>query len=112
MKYKLYGLYSGDELVFVGRIRDTTEDWCDIFNYHLHILEQDRPHQNPMYKYMRDRVKQGHQVHIYPFSLLENMPDWKEEELERIRQGIVYALCPMGNWKEWGEKDLIEEEVV
>ena len=44
MKYKLYGLYSGDELVFVGRVGDTTDDWWDIFNYHLHILEQDRPH--------------------------------------------------------------------
>ena len=39
MKYKLYGLYSGDELVYVGKIEDTAQAYCEEFNLHLDILE-------------------------------------------------------------------------
>ena len=44
MKYKLYGLYSGDELVYVDRVKDTAEAMCDEFNLHLAILENGGKH--------------------------------------------------------------------
>ena len=44
MKYKLYGLFSGDELVYVGKIEDAAEAYCKEFNLHLAILEKGGKH--------------------------------------------------------------------
>jgi hypothetical protein len=44
MNYKLYGLFSGDELVYVGKVEDAAQAVCDEFNLHLAILEHGSKH--------------------------------------------------------------------
>ena len=44
MKDKLYGLFSGDELVYVGKVENTAQAMCDEFNLHLAILENGGKH--------------------------------------------------------------------
>jgi hypothetical protein len=58
MKYKLYGLFSGDELVYVGKIEDTIEAYCKEFDSHLEILENGGQHENYMYEYMLERKEE------------------------------------------------------
>ena len=46
---KLYGLYSGNELMYVDTVGETTMDWCDKCNYHLDILSNGGQHENELY---------------------------------------------------------------
>ena len=110
MKYKLYGLYSGDELVYVGKIEDTAQAVCDEFNLHLAILEHGSKHQNYMYEYMLERREEGQFVRM---TMLNEVPG--KEDIETVRLALVYALRPIGNWYEWhwteeeeGEKSIIQ----
>ena len=100
MKYKLYGLYSGDELVYVGKIEDTAQAYCEEFNLHLDILENGGQHQNYMYEYMLER---GDSIRMH---ILYELPG---ADVEAIRTALVYALRPIGNWYEWNWLEEKEE---
>lgn len=102
MKYKLYGLYSGDELVYIGKVEDTAEATCDEFNLHLAILQNGGKHQNYMYEYMLDRHQEGQRIRM---TLLNEVPGNADPEM--VRLALVYALRPTGNWHEW---HWVEEE--
>ena len=109
MKYKLYGLYSGDELVFVGKIEDTAEAYCKEFDSHLAILENGGQHENYMYEYMLERREEDYLIRM---TMLHEVPG--KEDIEEVRLMLVYALRPIGNENEWrwteeteGEKSII-----
>ena len=103
MKYKLYGLYSGDELVYVGKIEDAAEAYCKEFNLHLAILEKGGKHQNYMYEYMLDRKEEGHSIRMH---MLYESPG---ANVEVSRLALVYTLRPIGNWYEWNWLEEKEE---
>ena len=103
MKYKLYGLYSGDELVYVDRVKGTAEAMCDEFNLHLAILENGGKHQNYMYEYMLERKEEGHNIRM---SVLYELPG---VDVEVARVVLVYTLRPIGNWYEWNWLEEKEE---
>ena len=103
MKYKLYGLFSGDELVYVGKIEDTAEAYCKEFNLHLAILEKDGKHQNYMYEYMLGRREEGHSIRMH---MLYELPG---ADVEATRAALVYTLRPIGNWYEWNWLEEKEE---
>ena len=93
MKYKLYGLFSGD----VGKIEDTAQAYSEELNLHLAILANE----NYMYEYMLDRQEEGHSVRM---SMLHELPG---ADVEATRVALVYTLRPIGNWHEW---HLLEEK--
>lgn len=95
MKYKLYGLYSGDELVYIDKVEDTAEAMCDEFNLHLAILENGGKHQNYMYEYMLERREEGQHIRM---TMLNEVPGNADSEM--VRLALVYALRPTGNWHE------------
>ena len=95
MKYKLYGLFSGDELVYVGKIEDTAQAYSDELNLHLAILANGNKHENYMYEYMLNRQEEGHSVRM---SMLYELPG---ADVEATRVALVYTLRPIGNWHEW-----------
>ena len=80
----------------MGKIDDTAEAYCEEFNLHLSILENDGKHQNYMYEYMRDRREEGYGIRM---SMLYELPG---ADVEVVRVALVYALRPIGNWYEWG----------
>lgn len=111
MKYKLYGLYSSDELAYVGKVEDTAQAVCDEFNLHLAILEKGSKHQNYTYEYMLERREEGQFIRM---TMLNEVPG--KEDIEAVRFALVYALRPIGNWYEWnwleeqeeGERSIIQ----
>lgn len=103
MNYKLYGLYSGDELIYVGKVENTAEAYCKEFNLHQSILANGGKHQNYMYEYMLERKEEGHSVRM---RMLYELPG---TDIEVMRVALVYALRPTGNWYEWNWLEEKEE---
>jgi hypothetical protein len=99
----LYGLFSGDELVYVDKIEDTAQAYSDAINLHRVILENGGKHQNYMYEYMLDRREEGHSIGM---GMLHELPG---ADVEVARVALVYALRPIGNWYEWNWLEEKEE---
>ena len=80
MEKILYGLYSGDELVYVGKIENTAQAYCDESNYHLSILNSGDRHENYMYEHLLDRKAEGYSIQM---RTLYEIPDGLN--LEEVR---------------------------
>ena len=100
---KLYGLYSGNELMYVDTVGETTMDWCDKCNYHLNILSNGGQHENDLYKFLLEGKEEGKKIYMMPIHEVPGM------DVESVRRALVYALRPIGNWEEWREEEEREE---
>ena len=103
MNYKLYGIYAGEELVYIGKIKDSAQAMCTEWATHSYYLENQDKSDNYMYEYLNDRYEEGER--IYP-QILCNVPN---ADIESVRLSLVYALRPIGNWYEWNWLEEKEE---
>ena len=115
MKFKLYAVYAGQEIVYIDLIEDTVEAWHEAWDRHNEGFK-DKEHPNYMYEVMREHKAEGHTISMQPLRLLEYLPDWKnntKDDLERIRKILIYTILPIGNWDEYHkDEELMYEEML
>lgn len=102
MKEILYGIYSDDELVYIGKVEDTAE--AMMYEMRKHAREV-KAGNNDVYEYLSNQEKnQDYDVHMIP---LHSTPGI---DIETARLALVYALRPFGNWHEWHWLEEKEEQ--
>lgn len=93
MKEILYAIYCDDELIYIGKVKDSAEAMMDEMR---RLGREKQQGTNDMYDYLANRERNlDYDVHMIPLHSTPGM------EVEEARRALVYSLRPFGNWSEW-----------
>ena len=102
MKEILYAIYCDDELIYIGKVKDSAEALMDEMR---RLKREKQQGTNDMYDYLANRERNlDCNVHMIPLYSTPGI------DIEEARKALVYSLRPFGNWSEWHWLEEKEEQ--